>query len=423
MGICPRAGNGCPAYDGAGNDLGLSSVILNHFDYGNVFVGQYDGGDIQYRRHVNIDNLNSIYWKETKTFQDGCSAHISDSYYADGSADLPDAMGAFIIENTTFENYGLRANHHCDVGVTGYLCMPQYILHDVTWVDPRGTWMDFDINNGNTNDGGIFTLSPENIADKANGATFNVFPPAYNSVVAGNFEYLLDLPEAGCDRALKVFTRSLGAGQLVVEVFARDAGGNKGAFLAKQVVPMVNITDDKQGFALPVVPVEDYLYEVSLDTNNDGNGDSDIDPSWVIDFGDLTVSNRWGEEFLHLDVRGRNCDDEGVNTISSLHDRRFYAGGDFPDEMWGRGACSPAGNKHAKTPAVTCNTVPDLTQAWSDYPYSSWVAEFDARCGDCGENGACAGRYLGGGSPVLEAYECVCKPGWGGAGCDTPVSE
>ncbi|QED28841.1 hypothetical protein FRD01_16660 [Microvenator marinus] len=186
---------------------------------------------------------------------------------------------------------------------------------------------------------------------------------------------------------------------------------------------MVNITDDKQGFSLPVVPVENYFYEVSLDTNNDGNGDSDIDPSWVIDFGDLTVSNRWGEEFLHLDVRGRNCDDEGANTISSLHDRRFYAGGDFPDEMWGRGACSPAGNKHAKTPAVTCNTVPNLTEAWSDYPYSSWVAEFDARCADCGENGACAGRYLGGGSPVLEAYQCVCKPGWGGAACNTPVSE
>ncbi|MDX1693426.1 MAG: hypothetical protein R3208_06655, partial [Ketobacteraceae bacterium] len=111
----------CAAYDVTGNDLGLPAVISNHFDYGNAFVGQYAAGDIQYNNHVNIDNLNSIYWKETKTFQDGCSAHISDSYYEDGSADLPDAMGAFIIENTTFRNYGFRANHHCDVGVTGYL--------------------------------------------------------------------------------------------------------------------------------------------------------------------------------------------------------------------------------------------------------------------------------------------------------------
>lgn len=451
--------NECPAYDGAGNDLGLSSVILNHYDYGNAFVGQYGGGDIQYRGHVNIDNLNSIYWKETKTFQDGCSAHITDSYYLDGSADMPDAMGAFIIENTTFENYGLRANHHCDVGVTGYLCMPQYILHDVTWLDPRGTWMDFDINNGNTNDGGIFTLSPDNIADKANGATFDVFPPEYNSVVAGNFDYLLDLPEAGCDRAddvmhngenvgdrysngilcgaplraLKVFTRNYGGGRLVVDVYERDAGGNKGAFLAKQVVPQVNITEDKQGFSVPVVPVvssvpgqdgpflyDNYLYEVSLDTNADGNGDADIDPTWVIDFGDLTVSNRWGEEFLYLDVQGRNCDDEGANTISSLHDRRFYAGGDFPNEMWGRGACT----EHAEMPATTCDTTPDLTQTWSTYyDYASWEADFDARCPDCGENGACAGRYLGPGLPVLDEYQCVCKRGWGGARCDTQVSE
>jgi hypothetical protein len=462
MGYTPEVdGEQCPAYDRAGNDLGLSSVILNHFDYGNAFVGQYGGGDIQYRRHVNIDNLNSIYWKETKTFQDGCSAHITDSYYADGSADLPDAMGAFIIENTTFENYGLRANHHCDIGVTGFLCMPHYVLHDVTWIDPRGTWFDFDINNGDTNDGGIFTLSPENIVDKANGATFDVFPPEYNSAVAGNFDYLLDLPEAGCERAdnvthdgqnvgnrysngilcsaplraLKIFTRNFGGGRLVLDVYERDANGNRGALLATQDVPQVNITGDKQGFSVPVVPVvssvpgedgpylyENYLYAVSIDTNNDGVGDADIDPSWVVDFGDLAVSNRWGEEFLHLEVRGRNCDDEGPNTISSMHDRRFYAGGDFPDEMWGRGACSPAGNKHAKMPGVSCNTTPDLTQGWTAYyPYASWESDFDANCADCGDNGACAGRYLGGGTPVLEAYQCVCRPGWGGERCDVPV--
>jgi hypothetical protein len=72
-----------------------------------------------------------------------------------------------------------------------------------------------------------------------------------------------------------------------------------------------------------------------IDTNNDDVGDADIASDWVIDFGDLTVSNRWGEEFLHLDVRGRNCDDEGSNTISSLHDRRFYAGGAGCNEQVG----------------------------------------------------------------------------------------
>ena len=465
-----RWSHDCPAYDGAGDDMGLTSVILNHFDYGNAFVGQYDAGDIQYKRHVNVDNLNSIYWKETKTAQDGCSAHISDSYYEDGSADLPDAMGAFIIENSTFVDYGFRANHHCDVGVTGYLCMPQYVLHDIKWLDPRNTWVDFDINNGETNDGGIFTLSPDNIAAKAQGATFDIFPPDYNSVVAGNFDYLLDLPGAGCDRAtdvtydgedvgdrysdgilcsaplraLKIFThdafdlRAADPGsRLVVAVYERDDNGNRGQLLASQVVPPVRITDDRQGFSIPVVPVissvprqagpylyRNYLYDVSLDTTNDGVGDADLDPSWVIDYSDLAVSNRWGEEFLHLEVSGRDCNDEGPDTISSYHDRRFYAAGDFDENMWGRGACGPAANKHAKMPGLSCDTLPDLTATWEgDYPYASWEAEFDARCPDCGDNGACAGRYLGGGLPALETYQCVCRPGWEGTLCDAHVAD
>lgn len=413
----------CAVYDALGEDAGLPSVITSHFDYGNAFVGQYDAGDIQYRNHVTIDNLNSVYWKETKTFQDGCSAHISESYYEDGSADLPDAMGAFIIEDTTFRNYGLRANHHCDVGVTGYLCMPQYVLHNVTWADGRTTWVDFDINNGDTNNGGIFTLSPENIAAKADGAVFDIFPPEYNSVVGGNFDYLLDLPLENCVASdsiglggrydngilcgasltpLKIFTRNHTGSNLLLTVFDRQTD----AELAQQEVPHLAITDRKQGYSVPVIAGDRYRYVVTLASG------ADIDPDWVIDFGDLTVSNRWGVEHLHLDVQGRACN----GTIHSSHDRRFYAGGDFTDAMWGGGACTG----FPDMPAADCSVTPDLTLN-QDPAYAPWHDRLDAACGDvdCGENGACAARYLGSVVPVLPVYQCVCREGWFGNNCAT----
>ncbi|NKI34183.1 hypothetical protein HFP89_03260 [Wenzhouxiangella sp. XN79A] len=413
----------CAAYDAFGEDAGLPSVITNHFDYGNAFVGQYAAGDIQYRNHVTIDNLNSIYWKETKTFQDGCSAHISDSHYEGGSADLPDAMGAFIIEDTTFENYGLRANHHCDVGVTGYLCMPQYVLHDVTWSNGRSTWVDFDINNGETNNGGIFTLSPENIEAKANGAVFDIFPPEFNAVVGGNFNYLLDLPEENCAAsgaiglggrydngilcaapltALKVFTRNHAGGDLVMTVFDRQTGNQ----LAQQTVPHLAITDRKQGYSVPVISGDRYRYVLTLASGQD------FAPDWVIDFGDLTVSNRWGIERLHLDVQGRSCS----GTIYSNHDRRFYTSGDFSDAMWGGGACTgqPA------MPASDCSVRPDLTVNQNP-AYAPWHDRLDAACAtvDCGDNGACSARYLGASLPVLPTYQCVCREGWYGETCST----
>jgi hypothetical protein len=80
----------------------------------NVFVGQYGAGDIQYRYHSSINNLNLIYWKDTKNFQDGCSAHIADSYYEKGNLALPGGHGSFILENMVFNNQiHFESAHHC----------------------------------------------------------------------------------------------------------------------------------------------------------------------------------------------------------------------------------------------------------------------------------------------------------------------
>ena len=80
-------------------------------------------------------HLNNFSWKETKNFENGCSAHITGSSYAEGNVALPD-QATFIIENTHFGNsVSLEASHHCGVGSTGGLCQPTYILDNVKWTN------------------------------------------------------------------------------------------------------------------------------------------------------------------------------------------------------------------------------------------------------------------------------------------------
>ena len=75
---------------------------------------------MQYRFHASLNNENLIYWKDTKNFQDGCSAHIADSYYESGNLALPGGHGTFILENMIFNNQvHFESSHHCNIGVTG----------------------------------------------------------------------------------------------------------------------------------------------------------------------------------------------------------------------------------------------------------------------------------------------------------------
>ena len=116
---------------------------------------------------------------------------------------LPD-VGTFILENTFFgDGVHLEANHHCNVGITGVLCMPQYILHQVVWSNKRknSKWvsfqsMNFQGHNSNQNHGGIFTLSPSDVEtiseDTKAGTSF--LPPNFVSLVSSKFNYLFTFP-------------------------------------------------------------------------------------------------------------------------------------------------------------------------------------------------------------------------------------
>jgi hypothetical protein len=140
----------CTGFTSVGLDNGLGFSASRSVDYQSAFIGGYTVGDFQYNRHVSINNLNNIYWKETKNFADGCSGHIVNGYYSGGNMALPD-MAAFIIENTIFSgSTTFEANHHCNVGVTGFLCMPTYVLSNVSWITVTSTnWVIFHQNANN----------------------------------------------------------------------------------------------------------------------------------------------------------------------------------------------------------------------------------------------------------------------------------
>ena len=104
---------------------------------------------------------------------------------------LPD-QASFIIENTRFEgNVELESNHHCNVGVTGALCMPVYILHNISWKVTKSKWVHF--HNDANNKGGIFTLSPS----EGNNMDGIFFPPGFVSLSSEFYTYLLDIQDGG----------------------------------------------------------------------------------------------------------------------------------------------------------------------------------------------------------------------------------
>jgi len=287
---------------------------------------------------------------------------------------FPD-VGTFIIEDTTFgDDVKFEPNHHCNVGITGVLCMPQYVLHRVGWMNKRNTkWVEFQSrntqpHNANQNHGGIFTLSPSDTLLVRAGQEIenSFFPPGYVSLVSSKFSYLLSAPDNACVlssdigygtiydngilckvplRSLKVYSQGLlsnSAPQLKVDV-------SRG-FSASQNIGFHQTGGDhqteKQGYSLPVIPGTDQTYTLSL------LGGGDIPSNWVIEFSDVVIGNRWNMEYIYLNLQGRSCgNNDGL--VSSHHDRKFIWSGDefMGGDAWGNhGACVSASDM----PKVDC---------------------------------------------------------------------
>ena len=91
---------------------------------------------------------------------------------------LPGGHGTFLLENITFNNrVNLECSHHCDVGITGVLCMPTYVFINIKWT---GTINDGSIVDWGPNNGAMFTLGPD---DETNLSGNYLFPPGFVSVI------------------------------------------------------------------------------------------------------------------------------------------------------------------------------------------------------------------------------------------------
>ena len=153
----PAGYDGSTWLGGALADGASPCVVADGFEWHNLFVGQYKLGDIQYLRYTSVNNLHHMYWKESKNFADGASAHLKDAVFASGG---PSANGAaygdlqllgpagpftFLLDNVSFVGSvgaascgALCAGQHCGLashngGVHGSLCNVQYELRSLDW--------------------------------------------------------------------------------------------------------------------------------------------------------------------------------------------------------------------------------------------------------------------------------------------------
>jgi hypothetical protein len=434
----------------------------------NAFVGHYEAGNIQYNGHQSHGNLNLLYWKETSNFHNGCSAHLTGGSYSQGNMALPD-HATFLVENTVFgRGVSLEANHHCNVGVTGILCFPTYMFHNVQWKNTDSMkrvwfqWKNEQTHNANQNHGGVFTLSPPDAQRVMNGGELehSIFPSGFVSLVSSKFSYLLSLPNQVCVpstqfgqlydggilcrvplRALKVYSQGLVPGNapnLKVEIWFNKGG------VANQIgnpdsTQLIGFHQTgwtpRQGFSFPVITSVQHSYRLSLTT---GNGD--IPSSWIVEFSDFIVGNRFSIEFTNLSLNGRRCGQNGL--VSSHHDRRFMWSGDqfMTSEAWGKtGAC--AINLPPDSPRVDCSSINDGVLPADNCPEkcTNGCDETNQYC-DCGtgtckfkpgftesgvglcsaarceEHGRCSAQYLGGQIPVT-SNACICDEGWSGKLC------
>mmetsp|Transcript_30397 Transcript_30397/g.90670 ORF Transcript_30397/g.90670 Transcript_30397/m.90670 type:complete len:340 (-) Transcript_30397:1651-2670(-) len=251
--------------------------------------------------------------------------------------------------------------------------MPQCVLDNIKWRgNKQGTWIW--LQRGWTGGGGVFTLSPPSAAavmsatpEEQEDMKDMIFPPGFVSLASERYTYLLSAPNGNCVLAASLDGDGYGArydggilGKAPLRVLNINSRGNSATSSTSLLVevwhgvrvadqdtapPLVTRTvnfhsiwgiDGKQGFSLPVIPRPDVSYRLSI-TTRDGNISSD----WIIEFSDPVMGHRWGEEFVHLSVKWRDCGNGGG--VSSQHERRYVGGidkgaeaGGITERAWGR---------------------------------------------------------------------------------------
>merc|ERR550534_2703644 len=144
--------------DGADNGLQPANVVKDEFDWHNMFVGQYNMGDVQFVNYTGVNNAHNMYWKSSKNFADQRLWHILDSTILNDPTDRwgnlqflgPGGPHVFGIKNTVFAGGpagcgALCAGQHCGLGVADGPCNSQYLLEKVDFSEVQGRKIEFGV--------------------------------------------------------------------------------------------------------------------------------------------------------------------------------------------------------------------------------------------------------------------------------------
>ena len=76
------------------------------------------------------------------------------------------------------------------------------------------------------------------------------------------------------------------------------------------------VTPERLGYPMTVVTGDEQSYHLAL------QGGGSVPADWVIEFSDVIMANRFGDEHIRLTVAGRSC----PPSTSATHDRLFIDG-------------------------------------------------------------------------------------------------
>jgi len=311
--------------DGSDNGLQPPNVIKDEFDWHNMFVGQYNLGDIQFVNYTSANNAHALYWKSSKNFADGRLWHIKDSLILNDPNDPigrlqflgPGGPHVFGIQNTVFAGGPtvdgiLCAGQHCGLGIAGGPCVSQYLLEGVDFSEvlPGSQLIKFGIHS--TAPGEVLPIFVSK--DDSLGGYRSMVSSHLNGFgsVSGCSELGSEWSSGyGCSspiRRLNVWGPDVGDLMLSgpgYEVSANDASPALGMNAGKMIYESLN----GKAYGTPVLVGAEYTLS--------GEWQGDM----VLDFSDDVLADYFGSpnEQVRLEVEGAAC------TLRASDDRRFLS--------------------------------------------------------------------------------------------------
>jgi len=363
--------------DGSDNGFVPANVIQDHFDWHNMFVGQYAMGDISFVRFKSLNNAHSMYWKTSKNFADNVSHHVVNSIFANDAGDPygtlqffgPSGPFTFLFTNNTFAgspvgSAALNAGQHCGKVGAGGPCDVQYLLTNVSWSGLLSSAKRIRFGVNAENEGSvlpIFTAMDGSLK-------------GYRSMVSGLLDGFLDVE--GCVALGALWDSAIACDRRVrrLNVKAANIGLVNISGPGYNDKSIMNMEEPVEGRDAGLMYFEDnegstsrgYGTPVLVGENYTIIGDWDPDSDVVFEFSDFRMQELWGEpENVTLNISGEFiCEataDDSRLFLSTYNGIGSWAGNlgvpcKIEGPEWTSPSPSPSGGGGAPEPAPSNRT-------------------------------------------------------------------